>query len=349
MPHQAATLVACLLFPILQLRSRGVDGFSGHHPYSIQRPLQPPPRYVTSDDDYIETPTTGDDLQHVVKESYYDPLPGTIDALQHSIKITGILNKTYVFGDSLWSSIDITTPLMNTCTPVISNVRPLAEGQYCPEDQESCSNTLEFTTTDSYQSALGFSFSASVEVDVDVLIASTSVTTTFEASYEYTWSHGNTSSKSYTFNLKPGQYCTPSMVHVDLQCDVRSNDIFFDTMTDSIGNTKRLRTVENRPGGPYEGGQWCRYAYLQETILKQDEYWSTLCPQNPDEGEYWIPEPHELNDYALSGHSPPNILDDELPIRKTPGYGDVLSPGEIFVCTRPPGNANNRTVTMLAS
>ena len=80
------------------------------------------------------------------------------------------------------------------------------------------------------------------------------------------------------------------MVHVELECDTAAYTVYYDTGWidhNSNYNNIWLEPIYYRPGGPYTGGQWCRYSHVAETIIDQDQYWTTILSENPHRGEMW--------------------------------------------------------------
>lgn len=110
-----------------------------------------------------------------------------------------------------------------------------------------------------------------------------------------------------------------------------------------------LETVYCRKGGPYTGGQYCRNSHVAEDIIDQDQYWTTIDSENPHRGEMWTQLPSDLNRYKTD-QSDPDITDDEVPIRRIPGWGtEHQDPTEIFVCQRVSDSQQSETVTIPVS
>ena len=321
----------------------------GHDSSQLQTTKKKAPPLVIFDN-----ATSGSNLTSVVEQEYLKPLPSSMDASQIINNVTGIqINFNNNTVDKM-SEIDIVTPLMDTCRPKVSAIIPLYQGLECPSDAESCSQTVEFSTTTSYQSSLGFSFSATISVEADFVVAKTSASATFDTSYDYTWGREDESSSSYTFNLLPGGYCTPSMVHIELECDTAAHRVYYDTDFLDLPEAFHLSLLDLaetflRTGGPYEYGQWCRYSHVSETILDQDQYWTTISVEFPYRGEMWTQLPSDLNQYKTNS-SDPDITDDEVPIRRTPNSGKTsLDSTEFFVCKRTLSSEKNSKVTIPVS
>ena len=318
----------------------------GHDSSQLQTTKKKAPPLVVFDN-----ATSGSNLTSAVEQEYLKPLPSSMDASQIINSVTGIQVNFYNFTAYNTRQIDIVTPLMDTCRPKVSAIVPLYQGLECPSDAESCSQTVEFSTTTSYQSSLGFSFSATISVEADFVVAKTSASATFDTSYDYTWGREDESSTSYTFNLLPGGYCTPSMVHIELECDTAAHKVYYDTifMDWASLSIMELEVTLLRTGGPYENGQWCRYSHVSETILDQDQYWTTVSAEFPHRGEMWTQLPSDLNQYKTNS-SDPDITDDEVPIRRTPNYGNLgRDSTEIFVCKRTLSSEKNKKVTIPVS
>lgn len=304
-----------------------------------------------------DEPVTGGNLTSAVEQSYLNSLPSSLKASQTLNNVTGIQVGFFEHpGDYDVRQIDISAPLMDTCRPKVSGIKALAEGIYCDSSQPSCSQTVKFVTTDTYQSSLGFSFSTTISAEADFVFAKASISSTYGMSYDYTWGRQDQFEKSYTFNLGPATYCTPSMVHIELECDLAAHSVYYDTgwgHHDYNGNEMWLEAngvaSEHRSGGPYKNGQWCRYAHVAETILGQDQYWTPVSSQWPHRGEMWKQLPSALNQYKTVS-SEPDITDDEVPIRRFPEYGNQNRDAkEIFVCKKFLGSEKGKTVRIPAS
>ena len=319
----------------------------GHDPPQLQTTEKKKPKREP------QKATTGSNLTSVVQDEYNWILDSSVDSTLAVINnVTGIQTKYTKYPNYDVRQIDIVTPLMNTCKPKVSSVVPLTTGIDCPEDGDSCTFSRELTSTDTYESSFGFGFSATVSAEADFIFAKASASATFDSTYSYTWGHEDSTSDTYTFNLKPGEYCIPSMVHVELECDTTSYRVFYDTawrLQGSNDNNMYLEYHYCRALGPYKGGQFCRSSHVSETIIDKDELWTTVCAEVPHRGEMWTQLPSNLNQYRIDS-SEPDITDDEVPIRRTPEWGtEHEDPNEIFVCKRYLDSGKQSTITIPAA
>ena len=116
-------------------------------------------------------------------------------------------------------------PVVDTCRPVLSDVNPLAAGIDCT-GQDSCEFKLELGTSETYSSRMGFRVGTKISAEANIFVVKASIEATFDASYEHTWGSGKTETKTYTYNLKRGDRCTPSMVHLDLECGALVDTVY---------------------------------------------------------------------------------------------------------------------------
>ncbi|KAG8526114.1 uncharacterized protein KY384_000107 [Bacidia gigantensis] len=270
-------------------------------------------------------------LVDAVRSQYLAKYPSEMKASQHLVHVTGTQQNRINYGWGDARMIDIQFPLMGTCKPKVSKSKEVAEGIYCGQEA-GCQVTRQVTLTDGYESTLGFGISTTISAETDIVFVKASIATTYEFSYEYKWSHSESSTNSYTFNLLKGEYCTPSMVHLNLECDVASDIVFYDTTWDDGPENMWLEENNHRMGGPYQYGQWCRTMHLKEDILKQDKYFDAVLKEDPPRGKAWLRPSSELNKYKKNSNDK-DIHDDEVVIRRGErGRGGDFS--QVFVCKR---------------
>lgn len=175
-------------------------------------------------------PVSKGNLTSTVQQTY-KWLPSSLNTTQIVNNVTGIQVKYEYYQDQRYDvrQINISTPLMDTCRPKVSDVIPLARGLYCDPISPHCAESVEFKTTHSYQSSMGFTFGTTISAEENFIVAKTSVSATFGTSYDYTWGEEDETSTSYTFDLLPDGYCTASMVHIELECDTAAHNVCYDT------------------------------------------------------------------------------------------------------------------------
>ena len=185
---------------------------------------------------------------------------------------------------------------------------------------------------DIYQSSLGFSIGTSFTGETNAGFIKASVSMAYEASYEKTWTKGESKITRYTFKLKEGDTFMPSMVHVDLECDAMSDVVYLDTCWQELKDQIWLEEKEHRTVGLFKNGQWCRNDRIKEDILKQDKYFDAVLDEDVSRGKAWLRPSSELNQYKLNAQES-DVSDDQLVIRKgEKGHGGDFS--EVWVCNR---------------
>ena len=219
-----------------------------------------------------------------------------------------------------------------TCRPLLSDVIQLAEGLNCldPSKQRGCKFTRHITATQSYTNTVGFAITTTIEVGGSGNVFSASVSTSFEKNWEHQWTVVGTEGNQWEFELNRGERCIPSMAHVDLECSVTADTYYYDNWWRF--NKMTLEVSDNRKGGPYANGQWCRTARVQEAPLVVERNWTPVTPDDPDRGMLWKLPASEMNRFRVGNQ--PLIRDDQIIIRRMKGRGGTFT--EIFVCDRAP-------------
>ena len=90
-----------------------------------------------------------------------------------------------------------------------------------------------------------------------------------------TWGTTNTTSNSYSFKLKRDKHCTPSMIHVDLECDALDGTYGFS------GSKLLDRLTFDLP---------CRLVLIDEDKSRDPHYeskWTKLLPKSPNWGDVY--------------------------------------------------------------
>lgn len=189
-------------------------------------------------------------------------------------------------------------------------MRTLGEGISCPSNSaKECTYTRSVTLSSSYSNKVGVKIAVKTSWSAGQLFASASLDVSAETSYEHTWTDTSTVGNQYTFHIKPGNFCVPSEIHVDLECDVIRTVYWFDVKHYTAAGTTPLEASlsygYHRNGGPYEQGQYCRYVYVREEVLSLDG-WRVI------EGDYfgyaWSKDNDLLKPYLKGGVAPKGNL-----------------------------------------
>ena len=169
------------------------------------------------------------ELEEQTKSNFLDHFQSSLDVEQFFVEMWGQIR----WSDwteaprGTWMQIDILMPSTRVCFLRLSEVILLSPGLICR--QTSCKYTRKILLEQSYSSTIGSSYDVSVSTGVNIGVVTAGITRTFGISYDHTWSHGSSTGAYYEFELTNGQQCIPSMVHVELECDIESRDVYYDT------------------------------------------------------------------------------------------------------------------------
>lgn len=276
-------------------------------------------------------PVSRNELVDDVTQDFLGPLPGQLDISTYEPNITGQVYWSHTWpagGDVV--QLDIMVPLMSNCRPSVYGPVQLAEGLHCGRDDRSrCRYIRTFTITETYTNTIGFSIGVTAEVSAGHGPVSASVSTSFESRWEHEWSRSDSTSNHYEFELDRGERCIPSMAHVDLECDVVADPVYYDTWWHR--NSMHLEWRHMRTGGPYANGQWCREYRVREAPLRIEGNWQAVRQGDPYRGMMWKLPASQMNQHRINSGDP-RIRDDQTVIRRVSGHGGDFQ--EIFVCDR---------------
>jgi hypothetical protein len=138
---------------------------------------------------------------------------------------------------------------------------------------------VELTTT--YNATAGFSVAAHFGVSKSYYDMSFNATlaASDNATYVYTWSDAGFANPADEFILYPGEACTPSMVIIDIACDITGGAYRFDTWYNKSDTSISLDHEQHRRGGPYRDGQWCDERQLNVSAFRaQRKHWRDVEP-----------------------------------------------------------------------
>ncbi|PGH13676.1 hypothetical protein AJ79_03525 [Helicocarpus griseus UAMH5409] len=244
-------------------------------------------------------------------------------------------------GHFLYWGLDITYPRITTCEPVLSNVVKLDGPISCAEGQ-GCKVTKTMTLSDTYTNSVGWKVNGSAGADIGVDMGfRVEVSGTSEKNYQETWARAEKATTTYEFTLNGNTECTPSMVHVDLLCNVEESKYKFDARIETDTQTYNnllLENIVNEDDRP----QRCVALELSPELMDDDApngiKWAPLWADNYDRGFLFLGSIEALNDFLLFGSR--EIRPGEIVIR--PNQGPLnKSHTRIYVC--PPDTTPRKT------
>ncbi|KAL2362670.1 hypothetical protein RJZ56_004416 [Blastomyces dermatitidis] len=238
--------------------------------------------------------------------------------------------------------LDITYPRIMTCKPVLSDVIGLEKTIVCGKGQ-ACKISRTVTFLDTYTNSVGWKIGGSVGADIGVGEGFTvKVSGTYEKNYQETWARADGTTTTYEFSLKENSSCTPSMVHVDLLCDIEEAIYKFDARFKSEKGKGDYLILENDLNKA-DRLQHCMTLDLVAEGVRDDPkngmQWAPLWPKDHDRGFLFMGSVTSLNQYRLLSDDH-QIRPDEIVIRSNPRKGNPY-PNRVFVC--PPDNPLRRT------
>ena len=266
-----------------------------------------------------------------------------MNVTQSFTNVTGILNSREYLGWGEIKLVNIEFPLLNTCRPKLSPVKAFGGlGETCDDAKVSCNREVELTNYGSYSAELGFTVGTSFAAETNAGLIKASVTSTFEASWTKTTTTGHSETHKYSFTLKPNTSCQPSLITLELECDVGQDTVFLDTFWRESGNQITLEGRNHRSNGPYANGQWCRSVHVREDIVNQEQFFTPVLQSDESRGKVWTQPSSNLNRYKTNKEEP-EIKDTQMLIRRgTKGTGDFT---EVWVCDPYRASGKKRTMT----
>ena len=239
--------------------------------------------------------------------------------------------KREVVGEHKWATnglmrqIDITAPWPVLCRPVIRPIKRLSTPIHC--SGVACSPTVRFRVEERYETTERFRIETTVSAGFGAKGFEASISRTNEREWTKTWSEGSSQESSYTWHLGPWDECTPSMVHVELDCTVEVAITHYDTFL--FFNERKgglsLEGTRNRKRGPYSNGQWCADFKIDERPLRIEDDWDWVLDSDRGRGKFWKRPAREMRQFLRNG---PHVWDDVIFIsrqRGSPGlWTDVM-------------------------
>ena len=313
-----------------------------HHEDAHQVPLQPESSRLPFAG---SVPLTADGLIALVRKDFADPLPVSVHVQEIMEHIVGTLDHWGKSAPLSWLFyVDVRVPLMTTCKPVIRGAIRLSKGIAC--GQSSCSHSTRFKVTQSYTATEGVRIETSLTVGAGGKGVEASISTSKERFWEKSWTQGSEQEVEYTFNLGPNQRCTPAMAHVELECDVAFDTIFYDSYFRRPRDFTDLEYRYQRKGGPFSDGQWCFVQPVQNWPLQQNGDWNEVLPNDGfdgNRGDIWKRPASEMNRWRI-GTPRRAIRDTDIIIRRARGSGGNQQ--EVFVCERNLRNRHRERITV---
>ncbi|KLJ05724.1 hypothetical protein EMPG_10814 [Blastomyces silverae] len=230
--------------------------------------------------------------------------------------------------------LNISYPRIRTCKPVLSDVIGLEKTIVCGKGQ-ACKVSRTVTLADTYNNTAGFKIGGSVGADIGVGEGFTvKVSGTYQTNFQETWARADgTTTTTYEFSLKENSSCTPSMVHVDLLCDIERALYKFDARFKSEKGKGDYLVLENDLNKA-DRLQHCVALDLVAAGVRDDPennmLWAPLWPRDHDRGFLFMGPVTSLNRYRLLSDDH-KIRSDEIVIRSNPRKRNPY-PNRVFVC-----------------
>lgn len=295
------------------------------------------PFSVRQDPAPVVPPTSEDTLRKIVDETFMDRLPKDPKLLEvrDNVTVTIASTKNPPGSGGAFMAVDISNPKMDTCKPILSDLQRLGEGIYCSQDN-GCSMQHAITIQYEYSTVTGFKMGASLKASGGIKgLVEIEMAVSYETSFQAEWKRAQSTTNTYTFNLKKGESCTPSMMHIDLECEATTGTYLFDTWWEDRPGQLKLEYQLARGGGPYKSGQWCTEVLIKERAMKQQpmsKYWKPLLAGDVHRGYMYMRPTSDLNRYKAEGQEHIEFSDDEIAIHRH--FADAGRDALIFKCKR---------------
>ena len=302
----------------------------------------PEDQYRLSEDPSVfNTPTnvsrtSAEKLRKAVEDDYFLKLPTTLKLEQRRDNVTAYKVADRLGQGGAYMGVDIVNLKMDTCKTVMSDVQELAPGIVCTH--ETCSQTYQISTESSYSVTNGYKAGATLTGKVGLEgIAEIEMSVSFETSYEAQWSHAQSTTNTYQFNLKEGERCTPSMIHVDLECKSTAGKYQWDSWWVDKGYLNLEGNWVRPPHGPYAHNQWCTELWLKQSAINEpamDKRWKALLDYDHYRGWLYMHATTDLNQYIdFPTYPVPRLTDDEIVIRRDSKDSEYKN--KAWRCSRP--------------
>ncbi|EER45570.1 conserved hypothetical protein [Histoplasma capsulatum var. duboisii H88] len=289
---------------------------------------------------------TPSDLKRVVEQRYLSRMPKMVIPLAIMKYFTvERMAKNETTGPGLYFKywgLDITYPRITSCQPVLSDVIGVEKTIVCGNGQ-GCKVSRSVTLVDTYTNSVGWKIGGSVGADIGAGEGFTiKVSGTYERNYQETWARADGTTTTYEFTLKENTSCTPSMVHVDLLCDIEEATYKFDARFKSDKSEGDILVLENDLNKA-DRLQHCTVLDLIADGVKDDPengmVWAPLWPKDHDRGFLFMGSVVTLNKYRLLSDDH-EIRSNEIVIKSNPRKGNPF-PNRVFIC--PPDQPLRKT------
>lgn len=267
------------------------------------------------------------DLTKRVKDDFFSDLNG-VDAVSIS------RNQFRVYPDPIFKdpsssnsddkvqNLKITRPVVQSCKPRVSIVSQQAAGIYCQKGtQKECSYKYASQWVQSYSLAQGAKYSATLTTSAGGKIGpadvSVEVSLSKEKSTERTWQTSTGETFEYNFVMNPGTACTPSLAHVDLQCEGEIAEYNFPSLI-TKDNGKEKFSLNTKVKND------CKTAKLLDDPAFDPENWKPLVKDSL--GAIYVGDVTKLR---TAGANDPKFSSMQIVIGRAKGSGDYK---EVFVC-----------------
>ena len=288
------------------------------------------------------SPMTASDLINLTTRTYLDPLPANPDISQALQNVSGLLWDFIAVGRTGdVNLINMMIPRVLRCKPVIRGTERLHSGVACGPNP--CSVQTSLTIQENYASTERYRVESTVSAGVQIKGVSVSASTTRERNWAKTWGSSSSAGVNYEWNLPANGHCTPSMAHVELECDTDFDPVYYDTRLIYRNDLLDLEFTHNRKGGHYHFGQWCEFNWVRTAPLSLQQDWFPILPDDRYRGLMWKLLSEEMNRHRLYEDAGV-ILPSDVVISRVRGRGGDWS--EIFVCKPDSRNGVSHKITV---
>ena len=234
--------------------------------------------------------------------------------------------------------IDIRAPWIRSCRPVINGVKPLSTPIFC--SNVPCSPRVSFRVEERYETQETTRIETTISASAGYGGFEASVSRTNERIWSRIWSTSTSQDSTYQWHLGPNDHCTPSMAHVELDCEVDFMTTYYDSFVHD-NNRLRLEHDYNRKTGPYFAQQWCTQFEVQAQPVDRNEHWEVLLSNNQGRGSIWKLPARDMRQYFRNGNS---IHNNMLIMRRPRGSPGQLT--ELIGCRPAPATRTTRRMTL---
>ena len=329
-------------------------------PYDVHRDLPSRYGFFAGDDPSVVKPSSAGQLKKAVEDDYLARAPEKVVHTELRDNVTAFVQDSKYGSGGVYMGIDVLSPKLDTCKTVMSDLTSLDQGIACT-NQDTCEYSWSRQISSTYSVELGNKMGATMTLKGGVEgIASVELAVSVEFSFTETWTHAQSDTSTYTFHLKKGERCRPSMFHLDLeaspsflkqawetdrdaQCLATPGRFRFDTWWWDSDRKLKLERNYNRGGGPYDDGQWCEEVWMPEDFDQYDSvkrWWKPILASDDHRGLFYQGRASDLNKFGDYG-----FTDDQLAVRRN--FDDRGPNNLIWRCVRAPPLPHEDTQTVV--